>query len=41
MASKFFGNKHAKAVPTKGKSGKANNKGKGANKQIRKVGRGK
>jgi len=40
MSSKFFGNKHDKAQPNK-KQGKANNKGKGSNKQIRKVGRGK
>jgi len=39
MSSKFFGNKHDKSLPKK--QGKANNKGKGANKQIRKVGRGK
>ena len=40
MPSKFFGNKHEKSQPNR-KQGKANNKGKGANKQIRKVGRGK
>jgi len=39
MASKFFGNKHDKNQPKK--QGKTNSKGKGASKQIRKVGRGK
>lgn len=41
MSSKFFGNKNVKQAPIKGKGGKANNKGKGAQKQVRKVGRGK
>jgi hypothetical protein len=39
MSSKFFGNKQDKSLPKK--QGKANNKGKGAQKQVRKVGRGK
>ena len=39
MGSKFFGNKYDKSQPKK--QGKANSKGKGANKQVRKVGRGK
>ena len=41
MSNKFFGNKHTKTEPTKGKDGKTSSKGKGANKQVRKVGRGK
>jgi hypothetical protein len=41
MSSKFFGNKHTKAEPTKGKGGKAISKGKSVNKQLRKAGRGK
>lgn len=39
MGSKFFGNKHDKNQPKK--EGKVSSKGKGANKQVRKVGRGK
>jgi len=39
MSSKFFSNKQDKSLPKK--QGKANNKGKGAQKQVRKVGRGK
>ena len=39
MSSKFFGNKHDKAQPKK--QGKADSKGKGAAKQVKKVGRGK
>tara|TARA_R110000796_G_scaffold124121_3_gene238537 strand:- start:804 stop:929 length:126 start_codon:yes stop_codon:yes gene_type:complete len=41
MSSKFFGNKHTKTESTQDKGGKASSKGKGANKQVKKVGRGK
>ena len=36
MSSKFFGNKNVKQAPTKGKGGKSNNKGKGANNKLEK-----
>jgi hypothetical protein len=42
MGSKFFGNKHDKQNNKNTKSQvKTNSKGKGANKGVRKVGRGK